>query len=260
MNQRENLLRAVRFETPETIPMVFHINPACWQHYPHDALQELVAAHPSAFPGLRAAGPGHAGLLARAAAGCALPGSVGLRVAHLRGRHHRHRHRASVGRLGRVRGLPRARSRPDRRPVAGQLGAGRPGHRRREGAGQAAANRPPPRPHLPPVVRPPRLPGADVRHGRRRPAAAPAHRHAGGVQPRGRRALPGRGRGMDVVPRGPGHAGRADGVAQAFSQVHPAQLPAADAARAGRRLRRPHALRRRHPPAGGRHAGSRRRR
>lgn len=50
MNQRENLLRAVRFETPESIPMVFHINPACWQHYPHDALQELVAAHPLLFP------------------------------------------------------------------------------------------------------------------------------------------------------------------------------------------------------------------
>ena len=45
----ENILR-VRFETPETIPMVFHINPACWQHYPHDALQELVATHPLLFP------------------------------------------------------------------------------------------------------------------------------------------------------------------------------------------------------------------
>ena len=30
--------------------MVFHINPACWQHYPHDALQELIAAHPLLFP------------------------------------------------------------------------------------------------------------------------------------------------------------------------------------------------------------------
>ncbi len=69
MNQRENLLRAVRFETPETIPMVFHINPACWQHYPHDALQELIAAHPLLFPDYRASGPGHADLLARAAAG-----------------------------------------------------------------------------------------------------------------------------------------------------------------------------------------------
>jgi uroporphyrinogen decarboxylase len=51
MNQRQNLLRAVRFETPDTIPMVFHINPACWQHYPHDALQELMAGHPLLFPG-----------------------------------------------------------------------------------------------------------------------------------------------------------------------------------------------------------------
>ena len=50
MNQRENLLRAVWFETPETIPMVFHINPACWQHYPHDALQALMADHRLLFP------------------------------------------------------------------------------------------------------------------------------------------------------------------------------------------------------------------
>lgn len=50
MNQRENLLRAVRFETPETIPMSFHINPACWQNYPQDALQELMAHHPLLFP------------------------------------------------------------------------------------------------------------------------------------------------------------------------------------------------------------------
>ena len=50
MNQRENLLRAVRFERPETIPMTFHINPACWQHYPHDALQGLMAEHKLLFP------------------------------------------------------------------------------------------------------------------------------------------------------------------------------------------------------------------
>ncbi len=50
MNQRENLLRAVRFERPDAIPMIFHINPACWQHYPHDALQDLMAAHPYLFP------------------------------------------------------------------------------------------------------------------------------------------------------------------------------------------------------------------
>jgi uroporphyrinogen decarboxylase len=51
MNPRDNLLRAVRFERPETIPMMFHINPACWNHYPHDALQELMAEHPLLFPG-----------------------------------------------------------------------------------------------------------------------------------------------------------------------------------------------------------------
>lgn len=50
MNQRENLLAAVRFERPDAIPMTFHINPACWQHYPQDALQALMAGHPLLFP------------------------------------------------------------------------------------------------------------------------------------------------------------------------------------------------------------------
>jgi uroporphyrinogen decarboxylase len=54
MDHRENLLRCVRFERPDYIPMVFHINPACWQHYPHDALQELMERHPFLFPGFRA--------------------------------------------------------------------------------------------------------------------------------------------------------------------------------------------------------------
>lgn len=51
INQREQILRTVRFETPDIIPVTFHINPACWQHYPHDALQELMAEHPLLFPG-----------------------------------------------------------------------------------------------------------------------------------------------------------------------------------------------------------------
>jgi uroporphyrinogen decarboxylase len=50
MNHRDNLLRCVRFERPDLIPMTFHINPACWQHYPHDALNELMAQHPMLFP------------------------------------------------------------------------------------------------------------------------------------------------------------------------------------------------------------------
>lgn len=50
MNDRENTLRAVRFETPERIPISFGINAACWEHYPRDALQDLMAGHPLLFP------------------------------------------------------------------------------------------------------------------------------------------------------------------------------------------------------------------
>lgn len=50
MNRRENVLRAIRFERPEHIPMVFHINAACWHHYPSDALQDLMEEHSLLFP------------------------------------------------------------------------------------------------------------------------------------------------------------------------------------------------------------------
>lgn len=50
MTPSENILRAVRFETPERIPMTFHINAACWHHYDQQALQELMAGHPLLFP------------------------------------------------------------------------------------------------------------------------------------------------------------------------------------------------------------------
>ncbi len=46
----ENTLRAIRFERPEHIPMTFWINPACWHHYPQDALLELMAEHRLLFP------------------------------------------------------------------------------------------------------------------------------------------------------------------------------------------------------------------
>jgi uroporphyrinogen decarboxylase len=46
----ENTLRAIRFERPEHIPMVFWINPACRHHYPREALLELMAEHPLLFP------------------------------------------------------------------------------------------------------------------------------------------------------------------------------------------------------------------
>ncbi len=51
MTPSENLRRAIRFEKPDWIPMEFHINGACWNHYPHDALQELMVEHPLLFPG-----------------------------------------------------------------------------------------------------------------------------------------------------------------------------------------------------------------
>ena len=50
MTDPDNLLKTVHFGRPDHIPMKFHINPACWHHYPQDALQELMAGHPLLFP------------------------------------------------------------------------------------------------------------------------------------------------------------------------------------------------------------------
>lgn len=50
MKQRENTLRAIRFEQPEYIPMTFHINAACWHHYDQDVLQDLMEEHQFLFP------------------------------------------------------------------------------------------------------------------------------------------------------------------------------------------------------------------
>ena len=40
----------MQFETPEWIPMTFHINASCWQSYPQGTLQELMDKHPLLFP------------------------------------------------------------------------------------------------------------------------------------------------------------------------------------------------------------------
>ncbi len=50
MTERDNLLRTVRFEEPDYIPMVFHINGSCWHNYSPEALQDLMASHPVLFP------------------------------------------------------------------------------------------------------------------------------------------------------------------------------------------------------------------
>jgi len=53
MDARDNLLRTVRFEQPEYIPMTFHINASCWHHYSASALQDLMEAHPLLFPAFK---------------------------------------------------------------------------------------------------------------------------------------------------------------------------------------------------------------
>ena len=50
MNQRENYLRMMRFESPESIPMIFHINLASFAYYGESFLREQMAAHPGLFP------------------------------------------------------------------------------------------------------------------------------------------------------------------------------------------------------------------
>ena len=50
IQKRINTLKAIHFDRPDYIPMVFHINGACWQHYPHQALLELISDHPFLFP------------------------------------------------------------------------------------------------------------------------------------------------------------------------------------------------------------------
>ncbi len=49
----KNILKAIRFETPDYIPMSFVVNPSCWHHYPQDRLFDLMEAHPLLFPDFR---------------------------------------------------------------------------------------------------------------------------------------------------------------------------------------------------------------
>ena len=51
------MLKTIRFDRPDYIPMVFHINEACWYHYPAEALKEMMAEHKFLFPDLET-GPG----------------------------------------------------------------------------------------------------------------------------------------------------------------------------------------------------------
>lgn len=49
-----NTVRAIRFERPDYVPIVFWINPACWHHYPREVLLELMDDHRMLFPGFNA--------------------------------------------------------------------------------------------------------------------------------------------------------------------------------------------------------------
>ena len=53
MTYKENYLRVVRFERPDYIPMSFHINDACYDAYPQEALFELMETHPLLFPNFK---------------------------------------------------------------------------------------------------------------------------------------------------------------------------------------------------------------
>ena len=45
--------RAARFERPDYIPMRFYINHACWNHYPREALWDLIEEHKILFPNFK---------------------------------------------------------------------------------------------------------------------------------------------------------------------------------------------------------------
>jgi uroporphyrinogen decarboxylase len=45
-----NILRAIRFEHPDYIPMTFHINDACHKAYPAELLYDLMEGHKFLFP------------------------------------------------------------------------------------------------------------------------------------------------------------------------------------------------------------------
>ena len=46
MTHRENMLRAIRFERPDHIPVIFSVNPSVYYHYDADAIIELLESHP----------------------------------------------------------------------------------------------------------------------------------------------------------------------------------------------------------------------
>ncbi len=52
ISTRMNLLKAIHFDHPDSIPMIFHVNDSCWHHYNNEELYCLMASHPVLFPDL----------------------------------------------------------------------------------------------------------------------------------------------------------------------------------------------------------------
>lgn len=50
MTERELVLRAIRFEKPERIPIGLNINYSCWSHYGVERMRDWVKSHPVLFP------------------------------------------------------------------------------------------------------------------------------------------------------------------------------------------------------------------
>ena len=48
--ERETVLKAIRREGPDYIPMAFHINASCYETYPQEKLFDLMESHPFLFP------------------------------------------------------------------------------------------------------------------------------------------------------------------------------------------------------------------
>ena len=47
---KETVVKAVHFDFPSAVPVVFHINQACWDSYERDLLAKLADTHPCLFP------------------------------------------------------------------------------------------------------------------------------------------------------------------------------------------------------------------
>ena len=57
MAAKSDFLKAIHFDHPERIPVRCGISGACWHHYPHEELQQLMVDHPLIFPGFQPSDP-----------------------------------------------------------------------------------------------------------------------------------------------------------------------------------------------------------